>query len=73
MDNLFGIAYRGSIDEERTMQLMSVGTKQLTGHSAEYFTGKEGVPFMSVVLEEDRRGLQSRIAEALQANERFRM
>lgn len=71
MDNLFGIAYRGHMDNDRTMQLMSVGTKSLTGYSADYFTGANAKPFMSVVLEKDHEDIRNRIAEALKAKERF--
>lgn len=71
MDNLFGIAYRACLDEDRTMQLMSVGTKALTGYSAEYFTGSNANPFMSVVLATDRDDVRKKISEALQATDRF--
>ena len=71
MDNLFGIAYRSDIDEERTMQLMSVGTQSLTGYPADYFTGKFGVPFMSVIIDKDKAEVQEKITEALNAGDRF--
>lgn len=73
MDNLFGIAYRSEVDEERTMQLMSVGTQSLTGYPADYFTGKFGVPFLSIVADDDKVEVQEKITEALKAKERFEL
>ena len=71
MNNLFGIAYRSTLGDSPTMQVMSVGTEKLTGYPVEYFVCGDGASFLSILWEEDREEYLEKMHEALAAHERF--
>ena len=71
MDNLPGIAYRSDIDTERHMQFMSVGTHELTGYPNTYFTDGKSIPFMSLVVDEDKKELIQKLEAAIDGRVRF--
>ncbi|MBB5022008.1 PAS domain S-box protein [Desulfurispira natronophila] len=66
MANLPGIAYRCRNDEQRTMEFVSDGCKQLTGYTPSQLIDNADISFMDIVHPDDRQTLRTRWKEALQ-------
>jgi len=71
INNLSGIAYRCSNDEERTMSYLSDGCLELTGYQIESLIGGKQITFNSLIHPDDRNNVVSRIKECVANNEPY--
>jgi len=73
LSNLPGAAYRCRNDSEWTMAFVSDGIEQLTGYSADTFTGEPGLSFASIMLPQDRPLVATAVATALAKGHPFQV
>ncbi|MEE9231965.1 MAG: PAS domain S-box protein [Nitrospirales bacterium] len=65
IENLPGMVYRGKNDQDRTMEVVSKGSRLLTGYSSEELVGNQKVSYgRDVVVPEDRERLWKEVQEA---------
>ncbi|UYG07117.1 response regulator [Halomonas sp. M4R1S46] len=72
MDNLPGMAYRGLNDRDWTMEFVSEGSRELTGHAPEALI--QGQPtYAELIHPEDREGLWEAVQAALDERRPFQV
>lgn len=72
MSNLPGMAYRGANDRERTMEFVSEGALNLTGHAPPQLTGKTGA-FGQLIHPDDRTTVWNEIQAALSEDRSYQL
>jgi PAS domain S-box-containing protein len=73
LDNLPGMAYRCRNDRGWTMEFVSEGSRALTGYAPAELTGREGIVFGDLILEEEREEVWRQVQAALQARTPFQI
>lgn len=73
MSNLPGMAYRCRNDEDWTMEFVSRGCLDLTGHRPEELKGNRVVSYASLIHPDDRAHVWEEIQEALSKRRSFRI
>jgi|GEM_PF-870360 len=73
MSNLPGMAYRCRNDWDRTMDFVSEGCFDLTGHSPSDLMGSRKVSFAQLVDPEDRRAVWNQVQAALERDTPFQL
>lgn len=73
MDHLPGMAYRCRNDPDWTMEVVSAGVRDLTGHAPEAFLPGGGVRFGELIHPEDRDAVWVGVQEAIEGRRPFRL
>lgn len=71
--NLPGMAYRCENNPSRTMQFLSEGARELTGHPPEAFIGDRELAFVDVIHPGDRSAVWDGVQTALSENRPFEL
>jgi two-component system, cell cycle sensor histidine kinase and response regulator CckA len=72
MRNLQGMAYRCRNDADWTMEFVSEGARELTGHAPADLVGNHVVAYAALIHPEDRAGVWEQVRAALDRREPFR-
>ena len=73
MGNLPGMAYRGRVDPDWTMEFVSTGALPLTGYRPEQITGEGDVKFGQLIVEEDRQRVWETVQDAIAARKPYEL
>ncbi len=73
LGNLPGMAYRCRNDESRTMEFVSQGCRELTGHSSEDLLLNNSVAYGDLIFEVDRPYVSEAIKDAVNSHSGFRL
>ncbi len=73
LGNAPGVAYRCLNDEYYTMKFMSEGCKEVTGYHPDNIVDNKEISYIELILPEDRKKVRSKIDEAVEKNERFKI
>jgi PAS domain S-box-containing protein len=71
LNNLPGVFYRCANDPQWTMEYMSLGALELTGHAAEDFIGNRALSYAVIIDPDDRQRVREEIEQALAARQAF--
>lgn len=73
MNNLPGMAYRCSYDENWTMRFVSQGVFKLTGYTAEQILENTEISYNRLIIPEDRKYVKETIDKAVQQEKMFKL
>jgi PAS domain S-box-containing protein len=73
MHNVPGAIYRGALDSDWTMELISEEIERIAGHPAAEFMGSSGRTFASIIHAEDRDRVEDTVRAAVAAGEPFNL
>jgi len=71
--NLPGMAYRGQIDAERSMEFVSEGCVELTGYPPEQLVAGDLIRYGELIDERDRERVNGTVRQALDRGDRFHL
>lgn len=66
-NNLNGVVYRRSNDQDWTLQYISEGVYNLTGYPSENFTGDSKLLYSSLIHKEDLKEIRNKVQSAVEA------